>query len=127
MAGAYEEAVLPISLNAAVDYSQTVPAGAVGYARFVTVAGQTAGNFIRAAAANYTQIVGVLSTKPGLNQPGRIANKGIIPVELGAQLAAGATVTSGGDGRAVASAANPVAAILLEGGAAGTIVSALLT
>lgn len=126
MAGAYEEAVLPLSLNAAVDYSETVEGGAVGYARFVTVAGQAPGDFVRASNANYPLIVGVLSTKPPLGQPGRIANKGIIPVELGATLAANVTVTSGADGRAVASAANPAAAILLEGGAAGTIVSALL-
>jgi len=126
MAGAYEEAVLPISLNAAADYSESTEGGAVCYARFVTVADQDAGEFARASNAAYDQIVGVLSTKPAQGQPGRIANKGIIPLELGATLAAGATVTSGADGRAVASGANAVAAVLLAGGVAGNIVPALL-
>jgi hypothetical protein len=126
MAGAYEEAVLPISLNAAADYSQPTPESAVGLNRFVTVAGQAAGEFVRASNAAYDQIVGVLLTKPPEGQPGRIGNKGIVPVELGATLAAGALVTSGADGRAVASASNSPAAILLEGGDEGTIVAALL-
>jgi hypothetical protein len=126
MAGAYEEAVLPISLNAAEDYSQPTDDSPRGLNRFATIAGQAPGEFIRASNANYGQIVGVLLTKPPEGQPGRIGNKGIVPVELGATLAAGALVTSGADGRAVASASNPAAAALLEGGDEGTIVAALL-
>jgi hypothetical protein len=126
MPGAYEEYVTAVSLNAAVDYSQSTDAGAVGLNRFVTVAGQEPGYFTRAGAASYPLVCGVLASKPAVDQPGRIAIAGIIPLELGATLAANVTVTSGAEGRAVAAGANPVKAIILAGGDAGAIVPALL-
>lgn len=124
MAGAYEENVSPISLNATVDYSGRVEGGAVGLYRFVVGDPTVENGFKRSGAAGLT--LGVLTTKPPKGQPGRIANRGIVPIELGATLAAGAEVASGADGRAVAAGSNPSRGYLLGGGAAGTIVSVLL-
>lgn len=121
---AYEEAVHPLSLNAAADYSQPTDESVKAVNRFATVAGQVAGEFARCADNGIS--VGVLTSKPMKGSPGRIAMGGVAPIELGATLAAGVTVASDSQGRAKAVGANPAAAIILEGGVAGDVVPAIV-
>lgn len=122
--GAYEEHLQVISLNATEDYSEPTEAGKVCLNRFVVIATTSNDEFTR--AGNNADVIGVLTTKPGLGSPGRIGISGIVPVELGADLAAGAPVASDADGRAKAAASNPRGGRLLQAGLTGEIVACLL-
>jgi hypothetical protein len=124
--GAYEEHLQVISLNASEDYSEPTNTSAdkVGLNRFVIIDPANNDQFTR--SGNNGEVIGVLTTRPGVGSPGRIGISGIVPVELGADLAAGAAVASDADGRAKAAGSSPRGGRLLQAGVAGEIVACLL-
>lgn len=113
---ATENNLSTISMVAASDMSTT------GQYRFVVI--NSSGEAAIAGAA--AEVDGVMQSNPGLGQSGSVGINGVTKIVLAATLAAGATVASDGSGEAVASSVNPVQGKLLEGGAAGDIVSMLL-
>jgi hypothetical protein len=120
-AGAYEEAVQAISLDAVADHS----GDNAGINRFVIVA-TTADNSFSLAGAN-ARVDGVLLTKPAAGQPGRIGISGIVPVELSGTVTRSGLAKAAADGKAAAhDSTNPVAGVFLASGVAGDIVPVLL-
>jgi hypothetical protein len=81
------------------------------------------GQLIVAVAA--TAADGVIDGAGTLGQSVPMAVEGVVEVRLGATLAAGATVASGADGRAVTAAAGAQLGKLLAGGVADDIVPML--
>lgn len=122
--GAYEENLQVISLNATEDYSETAQGGKVALNRFVVIGTADDDTFTR--AGNDAATIGVLTTRPGLGSPGRIGHTGIVPIELGADLARGAAVASDAEGRAKAVGSAPRGGRLLQSGKTGEIVALLL-
>lgn len=119
----YEEAVLPISLNANVDLSDT---GTPGLYRFVKVVNDGGEGKIDLAGAA-ERAIGVLLDKPIADQPGRVGVGGIVPIELGGSVTAGGEVSSGAAGLGVAQAStNPSYGVALSTGVLGDIIPLLL-
>lgn len=118
---AYEEAVQAVSFDANVDLSET------GLSRFVKLVND--GGVAKIALADTGgEADGVLLTKPIEDQPGRVGVSGIVPVEAGGAITAGAKVEVGAGGTAVTAAGSePVAGkALATAAAAGEIIPVLL-
>ena len=86
--------------------------------RFVTVAGATCGNHVRA--------LGVVDDDFDSGATVGVIYDGIVLIELGATLSAGAEVTSDANGKAIAVSTYPNNGLLLDGGVSGDIVRLML-
>lgn len=134
----YEEAVRSITLNA--DSSIAVYTGVPGMAgsaapnsgfqyRFVKVTGaKTAG---LAVGADNEIVVGVMQNKPQVTgQAATVAIRGVVSVQVGADVDAGESVMTDDAGRATPATlpddANKVLGVALESGVSGTIIPVLL-
>lgn len=111
----WEEATSSISVNSGADYSNT--SAQTGSNRFVTL--QADGRFLLASAND--QAIGVLTRNTPLDVPGRIVERGVVPIILGGTVAAGAKVGAGALGVALATATTFLG-VAIRGGTIGQIV-----
>lgn len=112
-------------MNSLLPKSYTAGAAVAGR-RFIKPGG-TAGQFIQAAAA--TDLIVGVSDALGAASGARLDThlSGLVEVELGGTVAAGAPMTADSVGRGVtAVSGNRVGAIAMTGGVSGDIVDALL-
>lgn len=102
----------------------SLPAGAdLSASQFLFGNINASGQLIVAAAA--TAADGVIDGTGTTGQAVPLAVEGVVEVRLGATLAAGATVASGADGRAVTAAAGAQLGKLIQGGATDDVVPML--
>jgi hypothetical protein len=119
----YEEYVTAVSIDSNFDAS----GDNAGYRRFVGVTNVSGKGKIDLAGAA-ARAVGVLLSKPVVDQPGRVGINGIVPVEAGVGgIVAGGEVSVGAGGLGIAqSASNPSRGTALESAAEGEIFPCLL-
>lgn len=104
--------------------SITLPAGAdLSASQFLFGNVNASGQVVVAAAA--TAADGVIDSTGILGQAIALAVEGVVEIRLGATLAAGATVASGADGRAVTASAGAQLGKLIAGGVADDVVPML--
>lgn len=117
----FEEMIHVLSVPAGANFSSEGDNQVVGQNRFVVVNDE---GDIERADAN-ARAFGVLTDKPRLGSPGRVAVGGAVPVEAGAAIEAGAAVSSDADGRAVTqTGTNPrIGTALQSAAAAGALIA----
>lgn len=115
---AYEEALVSISQDAAVDLSDQAAN------RYRAVKYDAQGNIIKFAAVGDLP-AGILQNEPTVGQPARLGVGGVSKVRAGGAIGAGVEFTFAADGRAVAAAVGSyVIGTTMEAAVAGDIISA---